>query len=535
MTYQRITRRARALARRFRENQRGNVLMILGLSIIPLSFAVGMGIDYSRAMKLQTRLNAAADAAALSAVTQTMMTQTNAQACTTARNMFQGQTSGLSGLVLNMADATQFKITLKDNSGVIDCASNNSSLNTAAAFGRTATVSYSARSQNAFGFILGMMTLPIHGSSQSYAAVAPDIDFYMMLDTSQSMLLPATTSGLNAMVNATLGQVDSYGNKGCAFACHQSETRPAQVTATNSSGIPTKWSDLSQDISSNPILPADASLPAPSNIHQDTRRRIDNYTIAKNLGIVLRADLLTEAISDLTSVAKTSAATNHATYRMGLTSFDYQFQKIWPTTGSTSSKSTYFVDSNLDNVKSHVADAQTPIYCLNNQRICGTGDNDQNTKFNAAFKGILGTMPTAAGDGTKTGSPQAILFLITDGMWDESRPGSNPEGPIYNKLSSGNYVKDTSSTPSLQFCTDVKARNIRIAILYTQYLPASASDNWSQTHVRDVSLLPTDLVAQALEKCASPGLYYKVTTDDDISGALAQLFQSAVSTARITQ
>jgi Flp pilus assembly protein TadG len=527
MTYHRITRHLRDLVCLFHKDQRGNVLMILGLSIIPLTFAVGMSVDYSRAMKLQTRLNAAADAAALAAVTQTMMTQTNAQACTTARNMFQGQTSGLNGLVLNMADPTQFKVTLKDNSGVIDCASNSSSLNTAAAFGRTATVSYSAHSQNAFGPVLGMMTLPISGSSQSFAAVAPNIDFYMMLDTSQSMLLPATTTGLNAMTSATWGQNPDDSSHGCAFACHQSETRPYSSTASNAS-------TLARDIMNNPIDPTDTT-PAPKGSQKDTRRRIDNYTIARNLGIVLRADLLTQAISDLTGVAKTSATSNHATYRMGLTSFDYQFQKIWPTTGNTSNKSTYYVDSDLDNVKSHVSNAQAPIYCINNQRICGTSDNDQNTKFNAAFKGILSTMPTAAGDGTKTGNPQAILFLITDGMWDESRPGSNPEGPIYSKLSNGNYVKDTSSAPGLQFCSDVKARNIRIAILYTQYLPGSASDQWSKDHVLTPYLSSSDQVATALEKCASPGLYYKVTTDDDISGALAQLFQSAVSTARITQ
>ena len=51
--------------RRLGADQRGNIMMMMGLAIIPLTFAIGFGVDYSRAEKLQTRLNAAADAAAL--------------------------------------------------------------------------------------------------------------------------------------------------------------------------------------------------------------------------------------------------------------------------------------------------------------------------------------------------------------------------------------------------------------------------------------------------------------------------------------
>src|SRR5690606_25027342 len=47
-------------------DQRGNVLMIFGFSLVPMVFATVMGIDYARAMTAQTKLNAAADAAALS-------------------------------------------------------------------------------------------------------------------------------------------------------------------------------------------------------------------------------------------------------------------------------------------------------------------------------------------------------------------------------------------------------------------------------------------------------------------------------------
>lgn len=33
-------------------------------------------------------------------------------------------------------------------------------------------------------------------------------------------------------------------------------------------------------------------------------------------------------------------------------------------------------------------------------------------------------------------------------------------------------------------CDSIKARGIRIAVLYTKYLPESASDGWSVTNVK---------------------------------------------------
>ena len=53
------------LLTRLKADQSGGVFMIAGFAIVPLTFMVGFGIDYSRAMSLQTQLNAAADAAAL--------------------------------------------------------------------------------------------------------------------------------------------------------------------------------------------------------------------------------------------------------------------------------------------------------------------------------------------------------------------------------------------------------------------------------------------------------------------------------------
>jgi len=454
-----------ATLRRLGHDRRGNVLMLMGFSVVPLTLATGIAIDYSHAAQLQTRMNAAADAAALAAVSKPMSQELNATVLTMATNVFNAQVSALKGLIYDPA-----KLTVTITGGV---GANNT---------RTAVVSYTANSKNSFAGVIGMSSIAIGGASTATSSQAPNIDFYLMLDTSPSMLLPATTAGLASLTTAT---------GGCAFACHQTNT-------TYSKGV--------KNVADNTELVCSG---------RSNTNCIDYYKVARNNSLILRTDLVTEAVQNLTDVATATAKDNGAQYRMGISDFDYIYRKMYPTTATAG----YYVDSNLTNVKNHAVDAVPLQYCINNQRICGTGDNDVGTNFTAAFTGALATLPTAPGEGTNTSgdTPEAILFLITDGMRDEDS-GGRKMGPI----------------PTAQ-CDTIKARGIRIAVLHTEYLPASASDQWSIDNVKTPFLTPTDTISPALIACASPGLYYEVTTDSDISAALAALFAKAVSTAHLTK
>lgn len=452
------------------EDRRGNVLMILALSIMPLTLCTGAAIDYASAARLQTKLNAAADAAALAAVTQPMMTKSDAEAKTAAINMFNEQAKGLSGLIYDPAKLT---VTITAVAGATNS--------------RTATVSYLAKSRNAFAGVLGMDTIEIGGSSKANATVAPNIDFYLLLDVSSSMLLPATSAGLAAMVKATPSQ------GGCTFACHQSFRDKIDK---NPDGSP-------NEIFANPTDPADKT------------KVMDNYMLARSLKIVLRTDLVNEAVSQLTTVAQSIAADNNAKYRMGISSFDFAYYNVWPATRNADGT---FMDADLNRVNSHVADTKITPYYFNNWRTSTHHDNDVGTATSNAFQKALVTMPAVPGKGSNNpgDTPQAVMFLVTDGMRDEARSGGRPEGPI-----------------DLAYCTQVKDRGIRIAVLYTEYLPESASGTWSVNNVKTPYLSPTDKISPALQSCASPGLYYKVTTDGDISKAMTDLFRQAVATAHL--
>jgi hypothetical protein len=57
-------------------------------------------------------------------------------------------------------------------------------------------VQWRGSSTNLFSGILGVATLPIGGSSTAYASFFPNINFYLVMDKSPSMLLPSTSAGI---------------------------------------------------------------------------------------------------------------------------------------------------------------------------------------------------------------------------------------------------------------------------------------------------------------------------------------------------
>ena len=166
-----------ALARRFVRDRTGNVAIIFALSIIPCIFLTGMALDFSAATQKRVILNAAADAAALAAVTPSMMAQSLTTAQTTATNIFNATASTATAV-------TAVTPTITVTNSILS---------------RTATVSYTALSTNSFPNVLKLLTgasqntWPISGSSQATSSNPPNINFYLLLDNSPSMDIAATT------------------------------------------------------------------------------------------------------------------------------------------------------------------------------------------------------------------------------------------------------------------------------------------------------------------------------------------------------
>src|SRR5579872_569959 len=265
-------------------NKAGNIAIITALMMIPLTFALGMAYDYTMAEARQDQINGMADVATLAGVTPTQMAKSYATSQTFSANLFLSQIATVNGVVSMTPDWT--------TCGGGDNASGVS-------VNRTMCVTYSAASQNVFAKLLGMDTFPLKGGSTATSSTAPNIDFYLMMDTSPSMEIAATTAGINTMVANTSDQGT------CAFSCHQSN--PGDLPA---------FADSSGHQIVCPVAGkyADGTAFAANSKFPTTGR--DNYDLSRCLNVTLRIDLLNTAAQNLMDTATTTAVNDHATYRM---------------------------------------------------------------------------------------------------------------------------------------------------------------------------------------------------------------------------
>jgi Flp pilus assembly protein TadG len=496
------------LANAFRRCRRGNVAILTAISIVPIIFACGAAADYGFATKIRSDMNAALDAAALAAVSPQQMAGTTVAATLVAQNLFNSQVSSLSRLVYNspVADPTCLKGTngYTPNAGINLCIQvTDAIVNTQRV--RTAVVAYRAAVTTAFSGILQMQQITIGGSSTATASTSPNIDFYLLLDTSPSMAIPSTTAGIAQMVSLTKYQ-DSGG--GCAFACH--ETSPQIESGSASYKAP---------IFGNPGCPDDPN--------RGRGPCLDNYQLALNNNIPLRITLVNQAVQNLVNTAQSTAAATGAAYQLAGYTFDDTVKQAFALQLPTQQT----INQAKANINMLVVDHEN------------SDNGDQNTVFDSstdstagAFPQILSAMNAAynnkgAGSGTNNigDRPQQVMMLVTDGVSDQTYNGSR----IYNPI--GGATNTVSNMNSL--CSKIKANtNIRIAVLYLVYNPLPMKDGkgnatWYSGHVAPLQ----SSIAPTLQNCASsPSLFYQVNTDGDISAAMSSLFSAAVSSARLT-
>ena len=458
-----LTRCIRRCLARFATAKQGNVAVIFAIMLFPTVYLLGMAIDYTQAQRRQSQLDAAADAAAIAAVTPSMMARSTTVAQTTATNIFNATANAIAG---GLTGNPVVSITV-GNVGLV----------------RTATVTYTANSSNAFPTLLGAPVWPIKGSATASASGAPNINFYLLLDDSPSMGIAATGPDITNMIAATKNQPGGSAN--CAFACHEK----------------------------NPNLDSGAS--------SSTK---DNLTIARNNNITLRIDLVAQATASLMSTAKATEATQNNTYKAAIYTFDYGFNTIYAPSGLPSADLTTAASQAANNISLITVDHQNCV-------VSGCAiTTDYGTDIENALSSVNAIMPAPGGGSNQTGdTPQEVVFLVTDGVDDKmvSLSSSCSGTPLAN---GSKYRCQQPINTSI--CTTIKNRGIRVAVLYTEYLPLP-SNSWYNSYIAPFNNpdSSTGKIAQNAQACASPGLYYRVQSGGDITDALKQLFLKVVETA----
>ncbi len=243
-------------------SRRGNVALITAFMMIPLTVALGTAYDFTMAESRQDQIDGMADIATLGGVTPTQMALPYTTALPFSQNLFQSQIAsvkGVSNVVTNWVNCPGGGTGGDNSSG--------------ATVVRTMCITYTAQSTNVFANLLGMPTFPLVGHSEATSSAAPNINFYLMLDTSPSMEIAATQTDINTMVSHTAGQ------GGCAFGCHETDPYMGGNAST-----PT------HDVPGNPV-------------------GVDNYQLGRNLGVTYRIDLVKHAAKSPTAPRTTDTWT----------------------------------------------------------------------------------------------------------------------------------------------------------------------------------------------------------------------------------
>jgi Flp pilus assembly protein TadG len=222
------------------------------------------------------------------------------------------------------------------------------------------------------------------------------------------------------------------------------------------------------------------------------------YALAKTLGVTTRIDVLRTATQQLMDTA-TSALAYPGQYRMAIYTFGTSATNLGLTTITS-------LTSSLSSAKT--AAANIDLMAVPNQSY----NNDQDTDYNSIMPAVNNVIP-APGDGLSSVAPQKVLFFVSDGVSDANVGGVRTIAPI---------------NPAL--CTAIKNRGIRIALLYTTYLPLPTNAFYN-TYVAPFS----STIGPTMQSCASPGLYFEVSPTQGIPEAMSALFQKVLLQARLTQ
>lgn len=288
-----MTKRLLSGLKAFRRDRRGNVAIIFAIAIIPILGFVGAAVDYSIAVRTQTKIEAALDTALLLATSQGELTKTATTAQADAIVMFNAQLAtfgvGTQSSTITVSDSTT---------------------------GRTANGTASSVVPTTFMKIMGFNNLTVTGTSQAVVNLPLYIDFYLLLDNTPSMGVAATTTDITNMQSYT-----TNGSEGsCAFACHNIYTDSTMKTVDNNSyysiavnkGVTMRIDVVAQAVSQ--LMTKAQTTETTNNIANQFRMAIYDF------GTTCTAPALTQ-VQSLTSNLTTAAS---SATTVGLMTIPYQ-------------------------------------------------------------------------------------------------------------------------------------------------------------------------------------------------------------------
>lgn len=232
------------------------------------------------------------------------------------------------------------------------------------------------------------------------------------------------------------------------------------------------------------------------------------YHIAKRNGVKLRIDVVREAATKMVG-AFARLEPLSANGRMGIYTMGGDVRRQL---GLTELSGLTTDPAKLGRAVAGVNLMVTPFYWYNMAALTPMDDT-----FLALDKKI-----GPVGNGLSGGNREKVVVFVSDGVADAPKFMTPCAGPLWEKVRCQEPIDVTN-------CERLKERGVRIAVLYTTYLPLDAKDFWYMDWIRPFQ----PKISPAMEACASPGLFFEVGFDHGIDEALRALFIKAVMVPRV--
>jgi Flp pilus assembly protein TadG len=233
----------------------------------------------------------------------------------------------------------------------------------------------------------------------------------------------------------------------------------------------------------------------------------NTYLIAKNLGVEMRIDVVRQATQALTHDATEYARVANQ-YRMAV----YTFGATADTAGLTEVAA---MNANMAQVRT-ATDAVDLMTTKKNNYLY-----NQLTDFNSALSSMKDEIGTG-GTGYSSTDRQKVLFFVADGVADYKNANCTRSMP---------EKQPTRCQEPLQtsYCTAIKQKGVKIAVLYTTYLELP-DDSWWKNWIKPF----TPQISSNMEACASTGYFFEVSPSQGITEAMQTLFRKVISAPRLT-
>jgi Flp pilus assembly protein TadG len=580
MPKRRFAIRLTRLISHFGRNSRANVAVTFAIATLPILAAVGCAVDYSLAVRMRSKMQAAADAASVGSISQSSPGYAAAEAMSGNGSVAAGVTDATNIFMANLCGPQPGGCT--NVTGYSDLTVTATVTKTGSTL--ASVVNFTAQVPTTFLKVIGFQTLTISSASSSSAAMSTYLDFYLMLDVSGSMGLPST-SGPNSE-EFRLSPINPD-NKvqyptGCTLACHftlansacvddpkvtpptnypanppTNTTAYTQQYSTSSYCMGYVYSRLTQSAlsalinhpsgpitTSNPIGPKqvpglpDTMLPnlntlldgSPNSLVTGNSASLPYSltpvtscpTPGTDACIQLRLDAVGFAVTQLIATAQsTEAQTNVPNqFRIGLYPFIEELYPYFPLTSSITTSSP---------INTAAANLATLLDTNTNGNL-GSGGTHVDAALNS-----MNTTITSVGNGSSSTSTQPFVFLVTDGAQDPQTKVLNTiNGQGWNGSNHATVLNNGSEVSFPNACQTLKNRGIIIGVLYIPYEPISPVNSGFANDEDDAANNNIPNISPSLTTCASPNFFFIASTPAAITAALQQMFKQSLTTAHIT-